>query len=412
METRARPTGNQSVVRGVREQLQQFQEKVQICSESFAVHELVDTLQAISQKTHKVIQSRYNLQAFVDRIEGDKENADGAIMEKEVMYARWFLDNMGYLRDLNKQFTEKIYTPLTQLFNGENAITQRSTPAWTKPSWSILLYQKKIPEITELYNDVDMENVFIRLRYVKSRVDHLLEDEGEIDPALFSLASQKVLEGKNLPNHSFIRLMPDVQHKLTTAGSLAERWLEIITSQDVNGRTMISKLERVKTMLGNQLDSLNHEIKTTANKLSSESDDLQDLLAHEDRATLISNKCQSLELRLSTLKKKISQNTHQIEDIEELLETSPANKQFVANLLSDLHKKRKFHDDLTRQTKIVQFELSIVREDLCVELELKPSVIRITNSVQENCEQLETSLEDKKVEKYQLEMALKPVIPP
>lgn len=325
------------------------------------------------------------------------------------MYATWFLENLAYLKDLKLQFEERIYVPLSQLFHRESPLGPRQMSTLSSDSWSVLLYKDEIPEISELYSNVDMENVVRRLKYLKNRLDHLLEDEGEIDPALFSVTSARALEGLKLPNNAFIRLMPDIQQKLATAGILAEKWLEIVTSRDVDGDTLVSKLERVKTILSDRLDNLNLEIKKTSDELSIESDELQDLLVREDRSDIISSKCQTLETKVGKLNDKISQNARQISDIKELVHTAVGNKQFMGQLTGDLKKKERLQDEMMQNVKILTYEQHLVTEDLCVELEIKPSLIRITNSLQDKCEELESSLEAKEVERHQLEMALRPI---
>ena len=338
----------------------------------------------------------------------EKENSSGLHLEREIMYATWFLENLAYLKDLKIQFDDRIYLPLTQLFNGESAILQRQLSSLSSDSWSVLLYKDEMPEIADLYKNSELENVITRLRYLKNRLDYLLDDEGEIDPALFSVTSAQVVDGLTLPNNAFIRLMPDIQQKMTTAAILAERWLEIILTKDRDGSTMVSKLERVKTMLGDRLATLNNEIVRETDELTSESDELQDILAREDRSTIISNLVHSLEAKVNKINEKIFQNANQINDIKDLLRTAAGNEQFKSNLMSDLKKKEKLHRELERAAKILQFEQTLTTEDLCIELEMKPSLIRISGSVQDKCEQLESSLEAKKNERYQLEMVLKP----
>lgn len=324
------------------------------------------------------------------------------------MYATWFLENLAYLKDLKDQFEERIYLPLTQIFHGNNTIGQRQLSTLSGDSWSALLYKDEIPEIAELYNNGDIQNVVSRLKYLKNRLDHLLEDDSEIDPALFSVTSARALDGLKLPNNAFIRLMPDIQQKMATAAILAERWLDIVTSKDSSGSTFISKLERVKTMLGDRLAQLNNEIQRTSKELSVESDDLQELLDREERSEIISTKCQSLETKVMTLKEKISQNSRQISDIKELVNTAGGNKQFMGQLTTDLKKKERLQSEMTQKAKLLEFECSLTTEDLCLELEIKPSLIRITNNLQDRCEELETALEAKQVEKHQIEMALRP----
>ena len=63
-----------------------------------------------------------------------------------------------------------------------------------------------------------------------------------------------------------------------------------------------------------------------------------------------------------------------------------------------------------KEIKLLQYEKTLLEEELAVELEVKPCMIRFTDQIQEKCETLEQTIDKKRQEKQTVESALIPVI--
>ena len=332
-------------------------------------------------------------------------------LEKHVMYCRWYLDNLNYLKELKTQFDNRIYLPLTRNMtttdsDTENAKDNKSGQEKNKP---ILEYRHSCPDITDLYDYTDLRNIVGRLGYLRDRLSHLLEDEGEIDVDLFSVNSA-LDDTDNKADQRFLRLVPDILVKLNNAATLAQQWLDIAATKEFDAGTRLTKLERVKTILGDRLANINNEIQSKQKELSVEAGDLKELRKREERSNSISSQHQSLEIKVNRSLEKIDRAVKQISDIEDLITTAAGNKQFTSQLNQELKKKRRELNELNQNLKILEFEREITTEDLCLELEIKPELIRLTTNLQEKCQNLESILEAMRLEKERLELALKPVI--
>lgn len=338
------------------------------------------------------------------------KGSDGQL-EKHVMYCRWYLDNLCYLKELKSQFDKRVYLPLEQ--NMCDSTTARRKQSVDRKSSedceSILEFKHSCPDIRDLYDYSDLTNIVGRLGYLRDRLNHLLEDEGEIDADLFSVNS--VLNHKDdNSDDRFLRLVPDILVKLQKAATLAQQWLDIAATKDFDEGTRLTKLERVKTILGDRLANIDDEIQAKQKELSVESSDLKELRKREERSSNISNQNQSLETKINRSLEKIDRTSRQISDIEDLITTAAGNKQFNHQLTQELKKKKKEQNELNRKLRILEFEREIAAEDLCLELEIKPELIRQTSSLQDKCEHLESILETMRLEKERLVLALKPVI--
>ncbi|KAF6023793.1 hypothetical protein EB796_017895 [Bugula neritina] len=317
------------------------------------------------------------------------------------MYSRWFIENLQYLKSLKLQFDKAIYEPLQEKHKSIFGALVES---------SIMELKEDIEEIKELYSETNKDNVISRLKYLHERLEYLLEDEGEVDPIFFSLTSAQSLERNCQANGSFVRLVPDILKKMNKAGLLAEQWLHVLAVESASGEQRLGKLERVKTLLSDRLTNVNGEIGKIEKELDSESGELQNLLEREDRSVLIADRAKSLEQKLNKLHERVLQTYHQITDIRDLVKTAGGNDKFTTKLMADLKKKQKLHDEMSGKLKVAKYEKKLVEEDLSLELEIKPNLIRLTNGLQEKCEQLEVALDLLYKEREKIERAIKPVV--
>lgn len=333
----------------------------------------------------------------------------GKQVEKQIMYCRWYLDNLAYLRELKEQFDIRIYSPLKSHLSTHHSSTNRPDTALSSTT-HILEFKNSVPDIKDLYDDSDLENITGRLTYLRARLSHLLEDEGEIDADLFSVNSSMDSDDIKMDDERFIRLVPDILVKLSNASFLAKQWIDIAATKELDEDVKLIKLDRVKTILSDRLGSISSEIDSRQRELDEESGELKQLLKREERSDTISSQNQNLETKINRLNGKIDTFAKQVADIQDLIKTAAGNKQFTSQLNSELRKKKREKSELTRKLSVLEFEREIVVEDLCLELEIKPELIRQSSSLQEKCDSLESILLAMREEKQRLQDALEPVL--
>jgi len=349
--------------------------------------------------------------------------------KKLLTYGKWYLENLDYLKEIKSTFDKWIYLPLSHTYYDED--DPRLLPSHNSPpsingsvtslrsgrpsskslsrSNSILMFKEDIPDIKDLYDYSDLDNVTGRLSYLRERLGHLLEDQGELNPDLFSLNSEKYTKGYPEKLHNLIRLVPDILLKCRKAAALAQQWLAIEAAKEMDTQQKLLKLERVETVLSEKLEGVSQELVVTETELAQETYELQSLLEREDRALTIHSETREIDLKIEEIQGKIERIDLEIEDVNELVKTVKSNKQFFDQLSKDLVRKHLEKEKLLKRITTLQFERNILTEDYSFELEIKPSIIRYTNDTQDKCEKLEQEVEFKRNIKDEIENALIPI---
>ncbi|XP_067934080.1 chromosome partition protein Smc-like [Watersipora subatra] len=360
-------------------------------------------LSAVKLPTGSCANSVYALKQYIQNLPVDADNSPPAI------YVRWYIANMAYLKSLKINFDERIYAALVTYYQKERARIETLPNSkentilseFRAPSAaSVLKFKDDLPEVSDLYDFADVENISSRLKYIRQRWQLLMEDEIEITPTLFSCDSlQRVPEGCPKEIDSLLRLVPDLLVKCEKAGSLALLWLQCASSKAIDIQSKYSKLERVKSVLTEKLSGLSEEIEQEEIELEAKSTDLETLTSREERANEIMAKSRQIDYNIKQLEEKIRK--HLFRNGSLIADTSP-NHELSADQLEVLR--------LEKEKELLIFEKGLLEEDLAVELEVKPNIIRFTEQIQEHCEILEQDIDNKRHEKQEVESALIPVL--
>lgn len=406
----------------MRKQIEAFREKVQICQSSYSAQLAESMLTNITDKDGKHIDTVYKIRQYVK-----SRPAAQSKQNQTDVYAVWYLNNLQYLKELKTNFDERIYLPLTKIYltqqteepgiMGTDTGTQLSlksgdtnTMIRAPSAASVLKFKDDLPEVKDLYDYTEIENVSTRLNYLRQRWQHLLEDEGEITSTLFSYNSVPQMTPrcpKQMAN--LLRLVPDILLKCGNAAILATQWLQSASSKAIDPHTKHEKLERVKSVLTERLTGLSNEIKTGERELEHESNDLEMLTEREERANEIMSKTHEIDMRLQRIQAEINQLGIECGELQRRhaaatdVAIEQEIKQEKQRLELRIHKLR-------QQIDLHLYERDLLNQDLTLELEVKPCLIRFTDHIQEKCESLEQTIDEKRSEKHRVESALIPVI--
>ncbi|KAF6025454.1 hypothetical protein EB796_016230 [Bugula neritina] len=361
----------------------------------------------------KCLTSLYQLKKFV-------KVSDSSL--PTTVYINWFIDNMEYLKELKTNYDQRIYLPLAKLHqhtkmrsekvndNNETEKSEEKEPRITSAS-SVLRFKNDLPDVKDLYDFTEVDNIASRIACLRQHWQLLLEDENEINPTLFSLKSELQLSPqcpKELTN--ILRLVPDILLKCSTAAALSQLWLVSANSKTFDLETKHNKLLRVKSVLTEKLSGLSEQIKSEEQELQAESTDLELLADREERPNELMSKSHQLDYTIRQLKSKVHFLQVETKKLKENIENVQTSSEKRKEVLKLIHANElqvlKLHQDI----QVHVYEKSLLVEDLSIELEVKPCMIRYADQVQSKCEKLEQVIDSKRTEKQKVESALVPVL--
>ena len=240
----------------------------------------------------------------------------------------------------------------------------------------------------------------------------LLEDETEITPQLFSPESEGLIHGVagGRGVSSLLRLVPDILVKCKQATALARQWLEIDARKN---RKLTQKLHQIKSIhqrITQRLASVKTTIMVHEDELQRETDELQRLLKLEERSTDLNTQLYNSEQDISALKTAY-ENARAERDVltKELFECVRTGAKSFDTLKVRYEQNRLTRHMLQRKLASTKYQRAVLNGDMQVEMDLRPTIIRFTNHVQDKCERLEQQLEQEREDRKLLENALLPL---
>lgn len=362
------------------QEIDAFKERIRLCAQDYSTvssAEKLERILSIDPQANCVL----GLRAFIGHVKPTSKT------KELVLYIKWYLDSVTYIKELQENFKTRILRLLEQSSGSKR---KKSPPGDT--------------------NSKHLQTVADQLKKMMHRLSLLLDKEGPINMKLFSLESEdNSISGYPVHVQALSRLVPDSLHKLKFSAQLATDWLTVEAEKRMESQSKAVIASQPKVTLINQLSQIQYEIKVVEDEFEHVSEELQCLLEREERANAISSENQALEIKLSGLLDKRIDAEHELDDIKALLKTVGSNQAFREKLMQDMRAKRMRYYELESRIRILEYQRAITVEDLCVELEVKPSWIRSTNNLQDKCISLESSLEAKRLERQKLELALKPI---
>ena len=231
------------------------------------------------------------------------------------------------------------------------------------------------------------------LRHLEVTVEHwgvYLQDDTEFDLDLL----QADLGGTDRFIGSDIKYLLGLVDTVLVHCKRAEHQAkELVRYHGKNGmEERMEKLRKVQTILDEKVSELDSQIKGMQSELDSQSDLFQKLLQREERSNELNAKLYEADALLASLRKKQ----------EGLLQKLA--------IQSTMNKNRELESiRLSHEIQVSEYKVQLLRKDLEVEMEIKPTFVHFTNSVQENCQTLESLISSKQHTRNQLNQLLAPV---
>ncbi|RUS89346.1 hypothetical protein EGW08_002866 [Elysia chlorotica] len=380
------------------------------------------------------------------------ENSEASIATKSVQYFIWFFDFMDYLQELFASFVEKIFTPLFKFFHdhafmGASGRTQSMASAFSRFSLfsesdsghfspdresteeeeslaekvrmrvqakaSLMQLSKDYKDIKAIYDTSEIDKVAERLSFVKEQLDYLLDEEDEVDPEIYSEESSKMIEHLEMDfgTENFIRLVPDMLVKLKKSAWLARRWLELDDRRTKDLREKVKKLSTIEEELSTRVEILQDDINKGQKKLERETEELSRLMEKEGRCDSLTFKSYSVENQIQALNVKLEKLNAEKETFAPRLNAIVRTKDMAGfQKLKFQYESNKLQRFVTsRKLATLTYQKKLMSDDLNLELLVRPSVIHVSNKLQDECEYLEQALRVKREEVVNIKRALMPV---
>ncbi|XP_078572462.1 uncharacterized protein LOC144859574 [Branchiostoma floridae x Branchiostoma japonicum] len=454
----------------MKDQISAFEQHMDQLESTFSKGTLYKMLKLLTKKQTIELQSLASLSQLGNLVSWEQKRLSGTSGKTKdrdmVHYFGWFLEYVDYLQELKQSFDERIFAPLCQFFydeedpdikgihsvleeagdgsgsNKRQAIISnktdsvdsgvemellersgsdyslsafiRSPGAMSGPRLgsTLEILRQDFPDLLEPYNNKELRRVALQLTRLRRRWSTLLRKDTEIDEDILDGESFSEVNMFRDSTHfqPILRLVPDVFIKARRAAGLARRWLEIDGTTSRTLQTKLEQLEEIQAALERKLGYIIHDIKRKEEKLQRGSEQVQMLLKREDRSNELTFQLYGVNKTISSLHRRLRELQVEKDYVRKHLrkrldkESEEYHSYKLKYIQTRLHSKV-----VDRELFAKQYQRTILEEDMHVELECKPSIIRFADKEQEKCERLEQELEKERKEKRKIEVALAPL---
>jgi hypothetical protein len=346
----------------------------------------------------------------------NSENAEENLYE----YFNWFLNYLQYLRDLKNNFDQMIFYPMFHFQQSEMTAMDEESREDNEHLRETLYKSRAIlsslgedfRELLEMCDDEESGNAMNGLLYIGGRWESLLSDKTGIDRDYFSLESEALVKhfrcDENLLN--IIRLVPDIVVKGMKAEVLVKKWLSLNEKRNMDLNERLARIKKIRDGLSKRSQDMLKKIETQEAKLAKETADLDGMLKREDRWDILKMRLDEVDDKILHLKADLR---HMAEEKEKLAKSLVASARKdtdeFENLKVEFEENRVRFQLVQQRLNVQLYKRSIIETDLEVELEVKPSLLRHTDHVQDRCEVIEKELEVAKTDRQALDNLLAPL---
>ncbi|XP_066301349.1 uncharacterized protein [Branchiostoma lanceolatum] len=454
----------------MRAQISAFEQHMEQLESTFSKGTLYKMLKLLTKKQTIELRSLTSLSQVSTLVNWEQKRLSGTIGKAKdrdmVHYFSWFLEYVEYLQELKQSFDERIFAPLCQYFYDEEDpdikgihsvlegegdvcgsnrnqtiilsktdsidsgvdtgllehsgsdyslsafITSPGARTGPRLGSTLEILRKDFPDLLKPYDNKELRHVALQLTRLRRRWNKLFQKDVEVEEDMLDRESVSEVNLFRDSTHfqPILRLVPDVFIKARKAAELARRWLEIDKATSTTLQTKLEQIGDIQTILERKLGYVIHGIKRKEEKLQRGSEQVQMLLKREDRSNELTFQLYGVDKTISSLQRRLRELQVEKDYIRKHL------RKRVERESEEYQTYRLKYIQTRLQSKVVDRELStkqyqrtILEEDMHMELECKPSIIRFTDKEQEKCERLEQQLEKERAEKRKIEVALVPL---
>lgn len=241
----------------------------------------------------------------------------------------------------------------------------------------------------------------------------MLEEEDEVDPDLFSAESAQLVYPLQMDEgtENLVRLPLDLLVKFRKATWLARRWLELYDKRTHDLSAKLHKVLALETKLTTRLRSLDGEIVQHEQQLETKTGELHRLMEREGRSDGLGFALYDIDAKSAALKTQLEKLRAQRDAITARVAqvTRKGRAHEYRAIRLDFEKNKLQRYLLERQLATLDYQRHLSDQDRQVELQVRPSLIRHTNHVQDTCERLEETIRDERRERDNIRSALLPI---
>ena len=397
----------------------------------------ITSLDDVSKKK-KTTKSMKNVSKRLSNVTDDNDNA---ILLQQ--YFEWYIKYIDYLLQLIQSFHIEVFLPLSSSLSAwvnESPIAtpMRSTQSSRMSSISfgetgfhtsrrlsvpVLTRELRLPdnmkgevsELLSLLHTPKGNEIREQISELLQQLNRLLDDEMITSDVVTTTKLPSVANNKTQNSNDFSAfesLMPCVFDKFSQCLTLSEDWLEWDKEQMNKLYLRRPRLDQLQKILVDQKSNVLRDIESYERNIDSKYEQVRRLSVREERGNALKTKVFQLESSLSELRTQL--HTLEQDKLRFIDAMTEAAKQklgrqeadkirmdYAQNKLARMLVKRNIDSD--------EYMLRLLRDDVELENELKPSFVRFTNDAQEQCEELEQQLQTKHEQKLMLESVLKPL---
>ncbi|XP_064648173.1 uncharacterized protein LOC135500567 isoform X2 [Lineus longissimus] len=209
-----------------------------------------------------------------------------------------------------------------------------------------------------------------------------------------------------------LRLIPDIFTKCFKSITLAKVWWNHAAKIYKESLEESSPVDRERTYdmkvseFTNKVSRLGEDIVREEQQVIVYENDLRKLRMRENRVTDLNSESEKLESRKERAEKAYKDTVHERERLKEALENTIQGTVKYNKVAMDLRSAEERLVEQHEEVKLLEYHLDILKGDYNVELEVRPSFMRFTDSLQDKISELEKSVAVKKVDKRKIEKTL------
>ena len=196
-----------------------------------------------------------------------------------------------------------------------------------------------------------------------------------------------------ISGNDMVFLLEKIFKILTESARQAKQWVQLDAVRTVNLHLARQRFKEIHRALKTRTRELDGIIDDIQGEINNESTELHKLLKREERTSDINSKLFEMNDNIGQREDELTNTEMQLAVISMQLQKCQINDDKERRKLeSELKVYKVKEETITRDIEAKRYCRRILQEDLTVELEIKPSIIRFTNTAQENCETLEMKL--------------------
>ncbi|XP_015214623.1 uncharacterized protein [Lepisosteus oculatus] len=396
----------------LRKEIASFETHVQVCKEAFDLDTLKHVLSVLTESYQGEIESLdvlwhlAGIPAITNQVGVNITVNNGGIDLQG--YISWLCSFIEHLRSMKETFDDKVVIPLCESLyvNDEGGISECFSDMFSpltslQESWTKPKVQPK-ESIAKVANEL----FILRRRWA------LLLTPGPIKAENFNPQSAPKEAGGVLHFGKILWLVPDIVYKSLLAANLASQWVDLYQMKYSDQKWPKHSFSQAKVETSNSpnLEKTEHLRKPSSflkiesgngqgermtdikAKLRNARMELMALRWREERAKILEQQITQVLQKVKNIRIQLKDKKNEMDHLKQLTEWEARDEQ-KAEMLNQKYKECLNQiRSLEQHLKLEEYHENILQGDMMLELEIRPSLIRQIEMIQDRCKELEEKL--------------------